>query len=253
MAGQTTPPIRVTMSEQLTFALPFEPGLRDEDYLVGRFNADAYQTIGRWPDWPDRIRLLCGPKASGKSHLAHIWALKSGAAIIAMSSVDEANAAALVGRGALAIEHEDGSGDVHADETRRKPTIDERGLFHLLNLARERECFVLITTRTRPNLWAIETPDLLSRLRLAPVVEIDHPESLAFRALLAKLLHDRQLKVEPSVIEFLTLRCERSFAAAMAIVERLDLESLVQGRRITRAIASDALGQLAPHTLLDIE
>ena len=34
----------------------------------------AYALIERWPDWPDAILLLTGPRGSGKSHLAAIWA-----------------------------------------------------------------------------------------------------------------------------------------------------------------------------------
>ena len=62
----------------------------------------------------------------------------------------------LVSNGALAIE----------DWTGRER--DEAALFHLLNLAREQRAFLLITRETPPDRWGLRTPDLLSRLRLAP-------------------------------------------------------------------------------------
>ena len=56
---------------------------------------------------------------------------------------------------------------------------------------------------------------------------------------------DRQLQVEPHVINYIALRIERSLGAARALVATLDNEGLTQGRRITRAMASNALLEMA--------
>lgn len=221
------------MAEQLTLRFAFEPGLGEQDFLVGPFNSAACDMINLWPDWPDRVVILCGPEGCGKTHLAHIWARKSGAAFLALNELDASSLPALFSQPALVLDHRGGS-------------FAEQELFHLLNLARERQIDVLITARTKPDGWALRTPDLLSRLRLAPLVEIGFPDDASFRALLAKLLHDRQLQVDPNVIEYLTIRCERSFAAATQVVELLDSESLKKARPITRAIAADVLSRMQP-------
>ena len=57
----------------------------------------------------------------------------------------------------------------------------EQALFHLLNIAREKKCFVLLTARTPPGDWGIKTMDLLSRLRLAPAIEIGEPDDALVR------------------------------------------------------------------------
>jgi chromosomal replication initiation ATPase DnaA len=44
----------------------------------------------------------------------------------------------------------------------------------------------------------------------------------------------------------LALRMERSFAAARALVDTLDRLSLERGRRVTRALAAEALAELFP-------
>jgi chromosomal replication initiation ATPase DnaA len=136
----------------------------------------------------------------------------------------------LVSNGALVIED--------ADRGER----DEAALFHLLNLARERKASVLITCETPPDRWGLRTPDLLSRLRLAPSVALDPPDDALLKAVLVKLFVDRQLVVDTSVVDYIALRIERSLARASEIVTALDREALSRGRRVSRAIAAELLG-----------
>src|SRR5207249_9216169 len=70
--------------------------------------------------------------------------------------------------------------------------FDERALFHLLNLAREDDAFVLITGRVPPVAFEVELRDLRSRLRAAPVVSLSPPDDLLFRGLIVKFCADRQ-------------------------------------------------------------
>ena len=64
---------------QLAFELPHAESLSRDNFLEGPANAAALHLIERWPDWPNRVMMLCGPEGSGKSHLAAIWAEASGA------------------------------------------------------------------------------------------------------------------------------------------------------------------------------
>jgi chromosomal replication initiation ATPase DnaA len=98
---------------------------------------------------------------------------------------------------------------------------------------------VLITARTAPTTWRIETADLASRLRALPVVALTAPDDGLFRAVLVKLFADRQLAVDESLVSFLTNRIERSFAAARTAVARLDREALRLRRPVTRALAAE--------------
>ena len=223
------------MAEQLILSFPFEPGMGEDDFLVSLFNVQAHGMIRRWPDWPEKLLIVCGPEGCGKTHLSRIWARTSKAINISRGDVVPNKVLAFASAPALVIEDMDAA---CAKE------VDEASLFHLLNLARESGMYMLMTARTPPMSWSVNTPDLLSRLRLAPILTIDYPDDTLFRGLVAKLLHDRQLQVDPNVIEYLVLRCERSFAAAKAIVERLDIFSLSRGSRITRAIAAEALKHL---------
>jgi chromosomal replication initiation ATPase DnaA len=217
--------------KQLTLELPVEPRFGREDFLVSPSNERAYALIERWPDWPDTILLLEGPKGSGKSHLAAIWAAQSHGWSVDAFEVGTDRVPHLVSNGALVIE------DLHSAGG------DEPALFHLLNLARERRAYVLITTAVAVGELPIRTPDLKSRLRLAPSVSLDPPDDALLRAVLVKLFVDRQLVVDTTVVDFLALRIERSLAAAAETVAALDREALSRGRRITRPMAAELVGR----------
>lgn len=214
---------------QLALDLPVESPMEAEDFLVSSSNEAAYAALESWPDWPDPVLVLTGPPASGKSHCAAIWAARAHAWVLARAALRDEDVPRLVSAGALVIEDCDAAGG------------HEAALFHLLNLARERRCFVVLTAVSAPDGWGLQTPDLLSRLRLAPRVAIEAPDDGLLRAVLVKLFVERQLIVDTSVVEFLALRLDRSIGAAREAVERLDRMGLERGRRITRPLAAELL------------
>jgi chromosomal replication initiation ATPase DnaA len=70
--------------------------------------------------------------------------------------------------------------------------LDERALFHLLNLVREEEAILLITRVGARDLGR-RLPDLASRLRAIPVGALSAPDDALLRAVMVKLFADRQL------------------------------------------------------------
>jgi chromosomal replication initiation ATPase DnaA len=214
---------------QLAFALPHAESLTRDNFLEGPANESALKLIERWPDWPNRIMLLAGEEGSGKSHLASIWAERSGARSISAHALTAASVPSALATGALVVE------DLKPDG------FDERALFHLMNLAREDSAFVLVTARAPPSTFEIELRDLRSRLRAVPVVPLAPPDDLLFRALIVKFCSDRQMAVDESLVGYLASRIERSYAAARQAVELLDSEALRLGRPVTRALAAELL------------
>lgn len=216
---------------QLAFALPHAESFSRDDFLDGPCNAAGLALIERWPDWPSRVMMLVGAEGSGKSHLAAIWAKEAGARVTAAHTLTAAAVPAELATGALVVEDIDPA------------TMDERALFHLLNLAREHEAFVLMTARQPPSAFDVGLRDLRSRLRALPVITLAQPDDGLFRALIVKFGADRQMQLDESVVSYLASRIERSFVAAREAVARLDAESLRLGRPITRALAADLLRQ----------
>jgi chromosomal replication initiation ATPase DnaA len=212
---------------QLAFALPHAESLTRDNFLEGPANAAGLTLIDSWPDWPNRVMLLLGPEASGKSHLASIWAEQSGARSTSAHALTAAEVPGTLATGALVI------------EDLKPANVDERALFHLLNLAREDGAFVLMTARAPPT--EVELRDLRSRLRAVPTVQLLPPDDHLFRALIVKFCADRQLAVDESIVSYLTTRLERSYAAVRRTVELLDAEALRLGRPVTRALAAELL------------
>jgi chromosomal replication initiation ATPase DnaA len=214
---------------QLAFALPHAESLTRDNFLEGPANEAGLALIDSWPDWPNRIMLLVGPEGSGKSHLAAIWAEDAGARSTAAHALALDDVPGTLATGALVIED-------------LKPgRFDERAMFHLMNLARQDEAFVLMTTRLSPSAFEVELRDLRSRLRAVPTVSLLPPVDLLFRGLIVKFCADRQLSVDETVVSYLTSRIERSYAAARQAVALLDSEALRLGRPVTRALAAELL------------
>jgi chromosomal replication initiation ATPase DnaA len=211
---------------QLPLELPHDPSFAREDFLCAPSNAQALSAIESWPAWAGRMLLLVGPAGSGKSHLGAIWARTAQAATVEAEALREAGLAELAASKALLIENADRIG------------AGEATLFHLINLVRESGAFVLLTARMPPDSWGLQKPDLLSRLRLAPLAALGEPDAELARAVLFKLFSDRQLAVDPAVIAYIALRIDRSLGAARAIVAALDREALARGKAVTRAMAA---------------
>lgn len=222
MAGRVQP-------RQLAFALPHAESLTRDNFLEGPANAQGLALVDSWPEWPNRTMLLVGSEGSGKSHLATIWAEQAGARSTPAHALTAAAVPGALATGAVVVED-------------LKPSdFDERALFHLMNMAREDEAFVLITARTPPSAFEVELRDLRSRLRAVPVVSLLPPDDALFRALIVKFCADRQLTVDEAVVGYLATRIERSYAAARRAVALLDTEALRLGRPVTRALAAELL------------
>jgi len=216
---------------QLALALPHAESLTRDNFLEGPANAAGLALIDGWPEWPNRLMVLAGPEGSGKSHLAAIWTEQAGARSTAAHALTPANVPAALATGALVV------------EDLRSQDFDERALFHLLNLAREDQAYVLITAREPPSTLPVELRDLRSRLRAMPVVSLLPPDDQLFRALIVKFCADRQLAIDEALVSYLTTRIERSYAAVRQAVELLDREALRLGRPVTRALAAELLGK----------
>jgi chromosomal replication initiation ATPase DnaA len=212
---------------QLVLALDHAVSFAREDFLAGPSNAAALTLIDFWPDWPARVMALVGPQGSGKSHLAAIWAEATGARVLAAKLLSETDLPAAFATGALVVEDIEPAG------------LDERALFHLLNIAREQDAYVLLTARTAPAGFAVGIRDLASRLRAVPAVALAPPDDVLLRLLIVKLAADRQLAVDEALVNYLVNHIERSFAAAHAAVVRLDEEAMRQHRPVTRALAAE--------------
>ena len=210
--------------------LPIFPGphFAEADFREAPSNADACAWLRRTGEWPNRRLALWGEAGRGKTHLLHIWAAHSGAVVwtaASLSGLPELPAAGVALDDADAIR-------------------DQTALLHLLNAAGEARLPILLAARTPPSRWTVRLPDLASRLRAITAVELGPPEDTLLRALLARLLADRQLRPPEALQEWLVRRLPRSAAALREAVARLDAAALDRHRNITVPFAAQVLTDL---------
>jgi chromosomal replication initiation ATPase DnaA len=214
---------------QLAIDLPFRPALGAADFLVSKCNRAALAWIERWPDWPGRALALYGPAQSGKSHLARLWEARVGGRLVRGPTLDALPPPELAALPGVAVDKADAA--------------PERALLHLHNCCRETGAGLLIVAREPPSRWTIALPDLASRLRAMLAVGIEPPDDALLAGLLVKHFADRQIRVSPAVIGFAVRRIERSFAAAVSLVEALDRAALGAGRSIGIALVRRVLAE----------
>jgi DnaA regulatory inactivator Hda len=223
---------------QMALDLALQPQFARADFLVADANTAALAAIERFPETAGATRgvalALVGPEGSGKTHLAHIWQERVGAAFLAVDDL-----VAAVERQAAA----DRPAKMVLDDAQAiaGDAAAERALFHLINLNREQGGALLLAAREAPARWGVKLPDLASRLAALPTATIGAPDDALLSAVLVKLFADRQVAVGEEVIGFLLGRMERSLSAARSIVAQLDALALEGKRAITVPLAAQVM------------
>ncbi|TNF57771.1 MAG: chromosomal replication initiator DnaA [Rhodobacteraceae bacterium] len=220
------------MPEQLSFDLPGRTARAREDFFVAPSNALAVAMIDLSDSWPSGKMVLTGEAGAGKTHLAHVWADRTGARILSARDLRPDDVPDLA-TGPLVVE------DVPLI-ARDDPA--QQALFHLHNLTLAHGHRLLMTGRGPARHWNLSLPDLQSRVEGAQSAALEAPCDRLLSALLAKLFADRQITPHPAVIPYVVNRMDRSFAAAQKLVDDLDRASLAQGRSVTRDLAARYLG-----------
>ena len=194
-------------------------------------NEATLRLIEQWPDWPAPAVCIAGPAASGKSHLGMMWMERAGARAIALSTLQAGDIEGGLTE-PLWIDHQN------------EGAFDEDVLFHTLNLAREEQGSILITARTAPAKWKVVLPDLASRLKAIPVVEISAPDDGLVEAILIKRFSDLGIDADPVVMRYLLARMERSYAAIEAVTRAFGRQTLAAQRRASAPLAAQVLEDL---------
>ena len=175
-------------ARQLALPFAYVPRFRVEDFIPAPSNAEARAWLGRTADWPSHRLALHGEAGCGKTHLLQLWAERHGALL-------------LDGPGLRGLPEMGGSTAIALDDA--DAARDETMLVHLINLAGEMRRPLLLAGRRPPARWQVKLPDLESRLRAMTAVALRTAEDPLLRALLARLLSDRQLILGESLQDWL--------------------------------------------------
>ena len=223
---------RLVEERQLGFPFPSNEIYEADNFLQADSNAEALAWVERMEEWPGRRLAVFGPPGSGKTHLLHRFAERRGAALLKGEVIG--NIIAEPPAQPLAIDDADAA-------------PSEAALLHLLNAAADAGQPVLLAARAAPSRWSFSLPDLVSRLRAITAVSLHDPDDALLRALLARLLADRQLVVAEPVQDFLLTQLPRTGAMMREVSRRLDEASLAAGGKITRLVAMTVVRTLAPN------
>lgn len=216
---------------QLALPFTYTPRFRVEDFVAAPSNAAARVWLGRTADWPGHRLALHGEAGCGKTHLLQLWAERQGA--LRLQGQDLRHLPELGGSPAIALDDADAA-------------PDERALLHLINLAGEMRRPLLLAARLPPARWPVRLPDLESRLRAMTAVAVGSPEDPLLRALLARLLSDRQLVLSETLQDRLLAHLPRDPAALREAAAWLDGQAMAAGRPVTRAMAAALIARMAP-------
>lgn len=210
-------------AEQLR--LPLERPVVGEAFVVSDSNAEAVRVLSLWPDGVGSVLALYGPPGCGKSRIAADWAERLGA--LPLNGVEAAlvDPLELEGRPILLDNARD---------------ADDESLFHLINLAHSGGGALLLAEREPPRAWAVDLPDLRSRLDAVRAVGLEAPDDRVLSAILRARFAERSIAPSDEVIDYLVRRLDRSADTAAAVVSRLD--SL--HRPVTRVLARQVLDQM---------
>lgn len=195
---------------QIALPLEWPADPRDNEFVVSDSNALAVRQLERWSSWAVRSLVLTGPRKSGRSLLARIFAAKSGGGII--------------------------------DDAERQ---NETTIFHAWNRAQEERHPLVIVADAPPPEWSIRLPDLRSRLAASPVVRLGAPDETLMRELFARQFVRRGLDARPDLIEWLLPRVERSHVALLRTVDLLDQAVLETRKRLSIPLARVTLSRVS--------
>jgi len=221
--------------QQLPLSIHFPQDYSEENFLISECNRDAWSQILSWVRQPVGISLLKAPPASGKNHLAHIWAERCHGKVMTEDEIESHHdpLAVFENYRSLAV--------LDIDEA------DEEDLLHLINATRESEYAyqLLLTFNDDADTgWeSIQLPDLRSRLQAMPQAAINPPDESLLAALLLKQMHERQLSFSQAALAYMLPRIERSFSGVFQMIEMIDHYAVSHKRRITRSLIRDWMQQ----------
>tara|TARA_B100002052_G_scaffold837_1_gene786 strand:+ start:190 stop:861 length:672 start_codon:yes stop_codon:yes gene_type:complete len=219
-------------SKQFYFKMPNKKALGIEDYIIADSNNFAFDLIVKILKGETDFGLISGPPYSGKTHLSKILIKNARNYKTLYFDRDYQNILdRLETSDILILENID----------KVKHNKSEQDLFHIINFSKENNKKLLMTSRKPISEIDLNLEDLKSRLNSILEAKIKEPDDQLMKLILIKILNDKQLKINPNVIDFLVSRLERSYESINLFIEKIDKFSLEKSKKITIPLISDLL------------
>ena len=218
--------------DQLIIDMPKRSALDREDFMVNECNQEAIQFIDNFYQRKMKSGVLIGPKGSGKSHLVNVFCKNFEKENWIISKKKEKDIYKVFQENNVVI----------IEDIDLITSLDEEEyLFHSINLSKELNKILLLTSGLDLSKINIKTPDLRSRLDSIQSVNILEPNDDLMNILILKLFHDRQILIKPNIISYLMQRVERSYLGISEIVDLIDNVSLSKKKSISINLIKELL------------
>jgi chromosomal replication initiation ATPase DnaA len=202
---------------QQTLPLKLLPSYGRHDFIVGESNLEAVKWVDNFSKSKVNGLVIIGPIASGKSHL--ISTLKNKYKILGAEEINEEKINILELKD-LIIENIE--------------KIENHYFFlHIINVVKERNYKVLLTSRLPIKELNIRLEDLKSRLLAYSHSKILLPTDDVLRGIIIKISKDKGLLLSDTVINYILSHLERSYSIINSFINELDQLSLIKKKKIT--------------------
>lgn len=206
--------------QQITFTLAHQPSDNFSDFIESSSNKLAYKYINDWPDnfgvLPySKVLIIKGPKSSGKSFLANLWARKSNALFLKKNH--ELTKSILDHHQAFIIDGFDSN-------------WSEKDVLHYFNILHENSKYLLITLTEIPK---IKLADLSSRINSVNKIDISMIDDELMKILIFKQFSNFSITINDDVINYLVKVLPRDFLKILSIINDINRNSLETKRKIT--------------------
>lgn len=219
---------------QNTFSIKNKEEYLEKNYIIDKSNSKVYKAIignnylknsihilrNSYNAQYKNFNLIYGPKSSGKTHLAMIWAAKNSAMQILPSSDYLA--------GILNNYQEIKSKYILIEDIE---LFDPTHLFHLFNLINESNKFCLITTSKYPINTNLQ--DLNSRINSLKSFKIQSLSYDSVYLFLKQQLSSRSISFTDNALKYLSYRIPNEISKIKKIIDFLDAKSLQEQVKIT--------------------
>ncbi|MDR0632023.1 MAG: hypothetical protein LBF54_02180 [Holosporaceae bacterium] len=193
------------------------------DFIEGNENREAISYLVKWPNWNSNGIIIYGESGTGKTHLAALWAQTANAVYVLKDSLNYDSRDLFDADCNFVIDN--------FDDTVRPENYN--WIFHFLNIAKEKNRFFLLLSRSHPLHWNVELQDLRSRLFALSVINIDVPKDDLLLKISQKIARDLEITISDEAMMYILNMVERRVNPIANILKTLDKLSLQQKKALS--------------------
>lgn len=118
----------------------------------------------------------------------------------------------------------------------------ETGLFHLFNRLRDQGTRLIVSATAAPNQIGIQLPDLVTRFGWGAVYHLHSLNDEGKRIVLQQRATRRGLELPDDVVQYVLKRSVRDMNSLLELLDKLDVASLAEQRKLTIPFVKQFLG-----------